>query len=397
YEEAMVHYQKALQSRPDHAEGHYNLGVVLAKLARFDEALGCYRRTLELQPDHLDARNNLGNVLKDMGKFDDAHAAFDQALARNPDYGEGHLSRSLLLLLQGDFERGWPGYTWRWKRTGYANRTFSQPHWDGSSLEDRAVLLHAEQGFGDTLHFIRYAPLVKQRGGRVIVECPKSLIPLLESAAGIDQLVASGSKLPEFDVEAALPSLPCIFRTTAGTIPKNVPYLQADAALVEQWRRELAPLKGFKIGIAWQGQALYPGDRLRSIPLIHFAQLAKREGVHLVSLQKGTGTEQLRDLPGDLRVLNFGDRLDSTGAFMNTAAIMKNLDLVITSDTAIPHLAGALGVPVWLATQFVPDWRWLLEREDSPWYPTMRLFRQTRLFDWDEVFQKIGQALSSVM
>jgi hypothetical protein len=294
----------------------------------------------------------------------------------------------------GDFERGWEEYEWRWKKAKVTPRDFPQPLWDSSALEGRTILIHTEQGLGDTLQFIRYVPLVKQRGGTVIVECPASLGQLLASCAGIDRLIASGAPLPPFDVHAPLLSLPRIFGTTLANVPAEVPYLSADPALVEYWRSELSSVAGIKIGIAWQGNPRFPADCMRSIPLTHFTPLAQVDGVRLFSLQKGTGSAQLAAVASYLPVIDLADRLDETsGGFMDTAAVMKNLDLVVTSDTSIAHLAGALGVPVWVALALGGDWRFLVGREDSPWYPTMRLFRQTQMGDWDSVFERIAAEL----
>ena len=244
------------------------------------------------------------------------------------------------------------------------------------------------------MQFIRYARLVKQRGGTVIFECPRRLARLLKSCPGIDVLVESGAPLPPFDVHAPLLSLPRLLGTTLATIPADVPYLFADAALVESWKRVLGSNQIFKVGIAWQCDPRYNIAAHRSPPLRQFAPLARLPGVQLYSLQKGAGTEQLRDVAGQFAVTDFGERLDEeSGPFMDTAALMRNLDLVIVVDTSLAHLAGALGVPVWVALPFAPCWRWLLGREDSPWYPTMRLFRQTQPGDWDGVFVRMAQEL----
>ncbi len=350
YDDALAHYEKALQIKPDHVEAHYNIGTVLDKIGKPREAIVSYQRALTLQPSHLDARNNLGNALKNCGRMDEALANIEQTLRMKPDYGEGHLSRGVLWLLQGDFARGLPEYEWRWKRAGFTERTFPQPKWQGEELHGKTILLFAEQGHGDTLQFVRYAPLVKQRGGRVIVECQPELARLLASAEGIDELVPQGSPLPAFDVQAPLPGLPGIFRTVLETIPASKSYLRADAQAVEHWARELAPLKGFKIGICWQGNPAYRDDRQRSIALTRFGQLAAVQGVQLISLQKGSGTDQLRALAGKFSVADFESRLGPDAeSFMSIAAIMKNIDLVVSCDTAVAHLAGALGVPVWLA------------------------------------------------
>jgi hypothetical protein len=254
--------------------------------------------------------------------------------------------------------------------------------------------LYAEQGLGDTLQFVRYARLLKEQGAAVVVECQKALLPLLARCPGIDRLAALGGPQPAHDVCAPLMSLPYHLGTRLGTIPADVPYLMADPALIESWRCALAVRPGFKIGIAWQGNPQYTGDKERSISLTEFAPLAAIPGVQLVSLQKGAGSEQLRAAAALCSVIDLGSRLDEeAGAFMDTAAVMKNLDLVVTADTVISHLAGALGVPVWVALPKVPDWRWLLEREDSPWYPSTRLFRQDRAGDWKSVFARIALAV----
>jgi hypothetical protein len=315
-------------------------------------------------------------------------------LKLQPDLAEAHWNQSLLMLLTGDFERGWPEYEWRLKTKQHHQCNLLQPLWGGQQLAGRTILLHAEQGMGDTLQFIRYTSLVKQRGGKVIVSCQKPLLPILKSCQGIDGLLPQGSAAPPCDFEAHLMSLPAIFGTTLATIPAEVPYLSAKPELVEHWREMLRPLAGFKVGINWRGTPGNPYERYRGIPLGEFAPLARLPGVSIISLQKGPGWEEIGSVSEEGPVVDLGRTVDEeAGPFMDTAAIMRNLDLVITSDTVISHLAGALDVPVWLALPFVPDWRWVLEREDSPWYPRHRLFRQARPGDWSEVFERIATAL----
>jgi hypothetical protein len=335
---------------------------------------------------------------KKVGKFDEALATVEHALSLNPNDLLSRWNRAVLWLLRGEFEKGWPEHELRWVQPGFGQRTFTQPLWDGSDLHGKTILLYAEQGFGDTLQFIRYVPLVKARGGTVIFQCHRQLLRLFEKVPGIDRFEVSGAPLSAFDVHAALMSLPGIFHTRLDSVPATVPYIHADAELVEHWRGKLEPLGGFKIGIAWQGNPSYREDRERSIPLERFASLAQLDGVQLISLQKGHGSEQLPAFAKRFRIHDLGKELDETsGAFMDTAAVIKNLDLLISSDTAIPHLAGALGAPVWLALPRVPDWRWLLEREDCPWYPTMRLFRQRQRGDWAEVFERIVAQVKSML
>jgi tetratricopeptide (TPR) repeat protein len=392
--EAQACLQRALRLRPDFAEAHYNLGKVLQEQGQLAQAQACYQQALGLEPVYAEAHNNLGVVFQEQDKLEEALASLQQALRLKPDYAEAHWNRALVCLLAGDFEQAWQDYEWRWQRQTSSPLRFPQPLWDGSPLHGQTILLHAEQGLGDTLHFIRYASLVKERGGSVLVACQPPLIPLLRSCRGIDQLLPQGSPLPPFDVYAPLLSLPRIFGTTLTTVPAAVPYLFADPQRCHRWHSVLRSLEGFKIGIGWQGNPRYRGDRQRSLPLVQFAPLAQLPGVQLISLQKGFGSEQVRTLADRFNVLELGSRLDEgTGAFEDTAAVLQHLDLIITSDTALPHLAGALGVPVWVALPFTPDWRWLRQREDSPWYPTMRLFRQREQGNWAEVFERITAAV----
>jgi tetratricopeptide (TPR) repeat protein len=394
FDEAIACYRRALELRPGYVEAHTNLGTAWQVQGKLDEAIGCYRRALQLNPGFAEAHNNLGCSLQSQGKLDEAAACFRRALELKPDFAEAHLSRAMAWLLTGDWQRGWPEYQWRQRTKAALPRRFPQPAWDGESLAGKTILLHAEQGLGDTIQFIRYAPIVKQRGAAVIVECQKPLVTLLQGCAGIDRLIARGDPLPPFDLHVPLLSVPGILQTSPETVPAQVPYLFADPVLVEPWRKRLTELDGFKIGINWQGNPGYRDDRLRSFPLRRFMPLAQIPGVRLISLQKGAGAEQLAEVRDLFAVANFAAELDEqSGPFMDTAAVMKNLDLMITSDTAAAHLAGALGVPVWLALPRVPDWRWLLDRCDSPWYPTVRLFRQTKLGDWHGVFREIAQAL----
>jgi hypothetical protein len=301
----------------------------------------------------------------------------------------------LAFLVRGDFERGWQENEARWQCKDFNPRNFKPPRWDGGSLEGRRILLHAEQGFGDTFQFVRYARLVKEeRGGRVILWCPRPLAPLMNQCPYLDKVTIEGEKLPEFDCHLPLLSSPKLFGTTLATVPCQTPYLYAKPDLIQSWREELSYIQAFRIGINWQGNPRYRGDRHRSIPLEQFAPLAKVPGVRLVSLQKGLGTEQIDKVAGKLSVTTLGAHRDeAAGAFMDTAAVLMNLDLIVSSDTSLVHLAGGLGVPIWIALPWAADWRWLLQREDVPWYPTMRLFRQREPGDWTEVFTRIANEL----
>src|SRR5262245_14015016 len=359
-----------------------------------EQAMACYRRALELKPTYAEAHNHLGNLLQQQGQLEQAEMHYQRALEFKPNYGEAHFNQSLLMLLSGQFQDGWREYEWRWKAGQVPERRFSQPRWDGRSLGDRPILLYAEQGLGDTIQFARYAALVKSRRANVWLECPASLVPLMATCHGVARVIGYGVELPPFEVQAPLLSLPGIFGTTLETIPAEVPYLFADPAIVEEWRSKLQHIRGYRVGINWHGRGTQHVLRERHIELDFFALLAQVPGVQLISLQHGEGRKEMRTVGERFALIDPGDDFDSTrGAFMDTAAMMMNLDLVITSDTAIAHLAGALGVSVWVALPIMADWRWLLDREDSPWYPTMRLFRQRKAGDWRSVFQDIHTAL----
>jgi hypothetical protein len=262
-------------------------------------------------------------------------------------------------------------------------------------LEGRTVLLWCEQGLGDTIQFVRYAALVKARGGTVVLECPGRMVPLLSTCAGLDRLVVEGEALPEFDVQAPLLSLPGLLETTLETVPAEVPYLHAEQR-VERWRKRLEKVQGLRVGIVWQGNPKFQWDKWRSFPLGQFAPLAEVEGVRLVSLQKGEGAEQIPALRGRFPILELDEELDVEGAFLDTAAVMKRLHLIVAADTAAAHLAGALGVPVWLVVAKVADWRWGHAGTGTPWYPSMRLFRQERLGKWGPVFVRVAKEIRGV-
>ena len=350
--EAIVCYQRALTLRPDLAEAHCNLGVALFDQGKLAEAVACYHHALSAKPDYAQAHSNLGVALAEQGKLQEALACYRQAIRLEPDYAEAHFNLAYFSLLDGRFDEGWSEYEWRLTRRDITSPPFEQPLWDGSSLHGKTILLFNEQGLGDTLHFIRHAPLVKQAGGTVMVQCQPPLVRLLTTCAGIDHVVPEGTPIPVFDVQAPLLSLPRILRTNLANIPADIPYLRADPELSGSWQRKLAGIQGCKVGIVWQGNPDHGLDRRRSVPLLAFAPLAEVPGVRLVSLQKGAGREQLPELADRLHLLDLADELED---FADTAALLSNLDLVITVDTAVAHLAGALGITVWLALPIVPD------------------------------------------
>jgi tetratricopeptide (TPR) repeat protein len=396
-DEAVAVLSQALSLQPENPRIHNNLGNAFRGLSRLPEAQAAFRRAIELDPlGAAEPYNNLGTAQMDNHELDAAHASFRRAIELKPDYANAHMNRAMNWLLMGDFARGWPEYEWRWEAQPLREtRPPAQPpRWDGAPGGRHTVLLTAEQGLGDTLQFIRYAPLVKQRCRELFFLSPKALAPLLSRTPGIDRLLTDVDSTPPYSAQAPLLSIPGILGTRAETIPADVPYLFPDPDLVRHWQRELSAVAAFKVGVAWQGNPNHRSDRHRSIPLARFAPLARVGGVRLVSLQKGHGVEQLAAASGLLEITDLGRQLDETaGPFMDTAAVIKCLDLVVTSDTAIAHLAGALGAPVWVALPFAPDWRWTLRRSDSPWYPTMRLFRQPKPGDWESVFEEIAGAL----
>ncbi len=394
-------FRQAIVRNPGNADSHTNLGIVLKELGQLDEAIACCRQALTLDPTHVNAHITLGIALSDLGMMAEAADCFKQTLRLNPEQPSARFCLALRHLALGDYLSAWSDYEYRWQLPGATLYHAERPRWDGRRLDGKTILLHAEQGFGDTLHFIRYAPLVKAKGGTVVVECQPHLVTLLKRMAGIDQVVADDAPPPPFDVQAPLMSLPGIFGTTLETIPKTIPYAYADAALVEHWRQAIASattddatdgsaLPGLKIGIAWQGRATRKGDCYRSVPLRAFEGLAGIPGIRLVSLQTGPAIKQLAQVP--FSVVDLGSRFDPN-SLEDLAAVLKNIDLVVTVDTAVAHLAGALGVNAWVALHIAPCWRWLEERSDSPWYPTLRLFRQRRPGDWDEVFVNIAAEL----
>jgi Flp pilus assembly protein TadD len=387
--EALVLLQHALRLRLDFHEARNNLGLALAELGRFDEAVICYEAVLQHNLHSTDALTNLGSAYKEQGRLEEAVACYDQVLRLKPDAASTHWNRALAWLQLGDFERGWAEYEWRWRRKDARRRPFRQPLWDGKPLDGRTILLWCEQGLGDAIQFVRYAPLVKERGGRVLLECPPPLRQLFGGIAGVERVLVEGEELPPFDVHAPLMSLPYLCKTTPTTIPTGVPYLRANVERVARLRARL-PVGGFRIGVVWQGNPWHKWDRHRSFSLHALAPLAALPGVQLVSLQKGHGLDALQTMPPRFSLMQLGDSLDDAAPFVDTAAVMTQLDLVVTADTSAAHLAGALGVPVWLALSAIADWRWLHGRDDTPWYPTMRLFRQRTLGDWEDVFQRMA-------
>ena len=386
--EALDHYKRCIEQIPGRAEAYNHLGIALADANRPHPAETCFHRAIELAPDYAVAFNNRGLLYKSMGRYAEAIASYSRAIELNPTYANAHWNLALTLLLTGRFLEGWEGFKWRRRanlQAILASQRQAPPTWDGAPFRHRRLLIRYEQGLGDNVQFVRYLPMVKRLGGSVIVETLGPLMELLRQIREIDELVeasADGRPSVEFDLFAFAMDLPGIFKTTLSTIPADIPYLYADIPATLRWQTRLTQA-GLKVGIVWAGSAQHSNDRERSCPLAHFSALARVPGVTLFSLQKG-GAAALREasLPIQDLSANFHD-------FAETAAAMACLDLVISVDTACLHLAGALGRPVWALLPAVPDWRWLTDRTDTPWYPTMRLFRQPKPGDWDAVFTRI--------
>jgi FkbM family methyltransferase len=395
FDEAVASYQRAIQIQPQFPIAYNNLGNTLRMQKRLTEALACFDEALRQQPGYVNAHKNKGTALVWEGRLDEALESYGQALQLAPEDAETHKNLGVIRLLKGQFAEGWREYRWRWRTKEMTPPKYDRPQWDGSSLDGKTILLVAEQGLGDTIHFIRYGGVLKQRYTcRVVVACHRPLLALMADCSGLDALVAIDEPPPAFDVFCPLLDVPGVLGEDLQRTPGQVPYLSARPELVEQWRERLSVYGGLKIGIAWQGNPKYPADRMRSFPLSALEPLGRLHGIQLFSLQRDAGVEQLDALAGRLDIVPLGQELDrTTGAFVETAAVLKNLDLVITPDTAVAHVAGALGVPLWLALSNVPHWPWLLDREDTPWYPTARLFRQHAGADWTSVFERMAEQL----
>jgi tetratricopeptide (TPR) repeat protein len=409
-EEALESFDQAIALQKAYSEAWSNRANALSDLNRPDEAERDYRHALEISPGFADAWNNLGLTLIDLGRHEEALASHERALALNPDEVEAHWNKSLCLLRMGRLVEGFNEYEWRWKRRRIkaGHRRFDEPLWLGNApLAGKTLLLHAEQGLGDTLQFCRYAQEAAQLGATVILEVPVELTRLLKDLKGVAHVIEQGQPLRPFDLHCPLLSAPLAFRTDLGSIPGAKPYLQADAELAKRWDERLvqhAPdaTHALKVGIVWAGgdrshvPELRKTDARRSIPLATLAPLLDVNDVRFFSLQKGPAAAQIAqsgDLHGAARITDFTDELVD---FADTAALVTNLDLIISVDTATAHLAGALGVPVWILNRYDSCWRWMLEREDSPWYPRARLFRQQRLGDWAGVVGAVRTALQAL-
>jgi tetratricopeptide (TPR) repeat protein len=380
--------RKALALNPKYAEANSNLGNAIRAQHRLEEAIPWYRQAIKLKPDFADAHANLASTLKDVGQFAEAVECFDRAIAIDPKHGNARSGRALVLLTQGDFKGGLPEYEWRWLSSEMRPRNFFQPAWQGENMAGRRLLIHAEQGYGDTIHFCRYLPGLQARGGSVVLEVQPPLVGLMAANFPWARVITKET-CPPFDRHCPMVSLALAAGTTLETIPSATPYLAADEAAAARWAARL-PGAGLRVGFAWGGNPKHRNDFNRSMAIEHLAPLFDIPGVAFVSLQTGPRAADLS------RLRNFAGGIDLSAElvdFAESAAVLANLDLVISVDTAVPHLAGAMGRPVWVMLPKVPDWRWMLERADSPWYPTMRLYRQPQAGDWATVVGRIADDL----
>ena len=414
--EALASYDAAISIKADHAEALFHRGIVLEELKRWDEAIESYDSAISNKADYAEAFYHRGMALEELKRFDEASQSYDKAISIKSNYADAYWNKAVLRLLLGEFGEGFTLFEWRkLKKTQSGGRSYSKPLWLGSdrisgktilfdheqgiwlsseSIIGKTILVHYEQGLGDTIHFCRYISILANTGAKILFAPHKPLKRLIASLRVAFEVVDAEDHTLQFDYHCPLLSLPLAFKTDLATIPNEIPYLNANPELISKWKQRIGEA-GFKIGICWQGST-GKADAGRSFPLTQFQVLSGIAGVRLISLHKGDGEAQLSELPEGMTVETLGKEYDAgPDAFLDTAAVMKCCDLVITSDTAVAHLAGALGVKTWVALKYIPEWRWMLDREDSPWYPTMRLFRQNTDGDWAGVFSVIKDALST--
>ncbi len=390
---ASMRYRRALELRPDYSDAHSNLGTVYQERGAIEDAMACFDRALACDPNNVEARNNRTVALLNSSRVDEAFAEADQAAQAGPDHALARTNRAYSLLMQGDLSRGFAEMEWRLKTPSFPPRGFSQPRWDGRPLGGRTVLVCAEQGNGDTIQFARYLPMVRARGGRVLLECQPGLADLMRASGLVDEVLARRDDFAveaPFDTYIEMMSLAALFGTTLDDMPDAGPYLRAPDDRVERWSQRVGDGEGLKVGLVWAGNPDHRSDSTRSVDASAFAPLAAASGVRFYSFQKGGPAAQLSSLAEMLPITDLAADLRD---FADTAAALRCMDLVIAVDTSVAHLAGALGVPVWTLIARVPDWRWMLDREDTPWYPTMRLLRQGTAGDWTSVIARAAGEL----
>lgn len=392
YEEALACYDAAIRLAPHLGEAHNNRGNSLMTLGRFKEAANSFSQAARLLPSSPVPLTARASALQALGLVSEAETDCRMALKIAPEFAQAHWNLALNLLLQGNYSEGWLEYEWRWNKADFTSprRHTDIPIWDGSELHGRTILLHAEQGFGDTIQFVRYIQLVVQQGGSVVLECHPQLVSLLKEIEGVLAVVPFDSPVPQSGFQLPLLSLPHIFKTTLENIPSKVPYITVPTAYRDKWTSLIqCHPDNLRIGLVWAGKN-YP-DPLRSCRLLDLAHLATEEKITFFSLQVGAGSEECKTPPIGMQLIDLTSQIHD---FADTAALINQLDLVVSIDTAVAHLAGALGKPVCLLLPFAPDWRWLLKRNNSPWYPSMRLFRQAQPTDWGPPIENLKTYIS---
>ena len=399
YQEAIMLYESMLKISPDHYQILVSLSYVYEAVANIDAAIEAAERSIQVAPTQPEGYNNLGNAFKLKHDLENASENFRKAISLRPDFAMAEFNLATTRMLQGNLQDGWRGYERRTDIAASPQQQYPGQQWQGEPLTGKSICLWCEQGFGDTLLFLRFAIELKKRGAaRVLVLCQTELAALLKQVPEIDQILKAGDPQPECDYQCALLSVPFYLETSLETIPAAVPFLQPLADRQQYWASLLSDLPGAKVGLNWCGNPDFPKNELRSIPLESFLPLGKREDIQLISLQQVSGLEQIEALQNEWNLWQPGPEYQAdTGDFSETAALIQNLDLVITTDTAVAHLAGSLGKPVWILVSRLPEWRWLLKRADSPWYPTARLFRQTEPGDWEPVIQAVQTELEQTL
>jgi hypothetical protein len=392
-DDAIAAYDGVLAAQPRHAGAHFNRGNALMRRENLEEAIAAFDRALAISPGYVKAHNNRGLALRALNRHGEALASYGRAIALDKDFAEAHLNAAHALLTLGDFARGFAAYEWRWKIASTAphRRTFRQPLWLGTPpIGGRTILLHAEQGLGDTIQFARYVTLLARAGAKVVLEVAPVLKELLSEIGGAARVLAQGDALPAFDLHCPLASLPLALKTELASIPAEIPYLAAPTERLEKWRARMDALPRPRIALAWSGNPAHANDRNRSIPLARLQPLWSLVGPSFISVQRDVREGDAGVLAGATRLVHLGGELSD---FADTAAVLALADLVISVDSAVAHLAGAMGRPVSILLPFSPDWRWMLAREDSPWYPTVRLFRQPAIGDWESVVARVREEL----
>lgn len=393
-EESIASYREALRIQPNNPTAHYNIGNALRGLNRTEEAIAAFRHALGIKPEYVEALHNLGTALQDQGTYAEALQVLRKAVQLSPDLAEAHYNLGLSLLAVGDLPTGFREYEWRWQVSDFPSpkRNFPQPRWNGEVLAGRTILLHAEQGMGDAIQFLRYVPMVAEQGGTVIVEVHRELAGVAATVPGVRHAIPSGDPLPHFDVHCPLMSLPTVFGTDLRSVPANIPYLRVTLDAVARWEKRLGPRRGLRVGLVWAGNPRHRNDRRRSLELARLAPLAAAPGTTFYSLQKGPAADQAAKAPGGMRLIELGPELNDMA---DTAAVLMGLDVLICVDTAVGHLAGALGRPTWMLLPKVTDWRWLTSGHTTPWYPTFRLFRQAEAGNWTPVVESMAKLLTT--